>query len=158
MKKMKWFIRIILFICIIYFVICCDNKNSSNNKTSTIYNPKCEILDNIKVDSIVVEEYKISNICLIVEKSKYPHIVGMNDSVFENELNNIFVKNFNAFISSSSKDAYCASDADIKENEIYGYPSTINAKFDVLSKNDSIVSIVFTYFFAQGHGGNYGGN
>jgi hypothetical protein len=113
----------------------------------------------IRIDSVVVERKAQEDICFQVERSTYPKISGLVDQRFEERLNQILRRNFNAHVNLAKKEFGGCPEADEEEDEDeeddYAniYPSA-SGNFEVLTRNDSMVSIVQYMLSTVGYGGN----
>jgi len=128
---------------------------SNNNPSGSNSTDKQELKNEITIDSVIVEEKELKDICFVIYKSTFPKITGLLDKEFENQLNDIFSKNFNSYIENAKKEyGGCLDTEDTDEYSVADIPAAAGSGFEVLTKSDSIISIV-QYMNAEiGHGGN----
>ena len=109
----------------------------------------------IRIDSAVVERKVQEDICFQVERSTYPKISGLVDQRFEERLNQTLRRNFNAHVNLAKKEFSGCPEADEEDEDDYAdiYPSA-SGDFAVLTRNDSMVSIVQYMLSTVGYGGN----
>lgn len=120
-------------------------------KSSDLHDKKA-----IKIDSIKTGEITFDNICFQIQDSKYPRVCGLDNEIFEKQINELFVENFNSFIDSAKRHyTGCFSIEELKENPLFSIPQSVSADFETLSNNDSLISIV-QYFVENPQGGGNG--
>ena len=129
--------------------------NYSNNPPDSNLLEKQEIKNEIAIDSVIFEEKEMKEICFVIYKSFFPRITGLPDKDFENKLNNFLSNNFNSYIEDAKK-AYgdCLDIEDTNEYSSVNLPAAAGISFEVLTKSDSIISIVQYMYLEHGHGSN----
>jgi hypothetical protein len=129
--------------------------NYSNNQAESNSIDKQELKNEITIDSVIVEEKELKDICFVIYKSTFPKIKGLLDKNFENQLNDIFSKNFNSYIDNAEKEyGGCLDTENTDEYSMENIPAAAGSRFEVLTKNDSIISVVQFMTAEVGHGGN----
>lgn len=111
----------------------------------------------VHIDTIKTGEIYFDNICFQIQDSRYPQIKGLGNQIFEKQINEIFQVNFNEFIDSAKKHySGCYTTEELKDSPLLSIPQSVGCDFEVLTNNDSIISIV-QYFveFPQGGGNGY---
>ncbi|MCZ2101175.1 MAG: DUF4163 domain-containing protein [Chitinophagales bacterium] len=117
-------------------------------------NINLQIENEISIERVNVERIELKKICFEIGRSSYPKIVGMDDMIFQEQLNNIFKSKFEEFIESEKKSM---SGDPCDENEgsfLSTIPPSVSSSFDILTHNDSIISIVQYFASTTGGGGN----
>lgn len=109
----------------------------------------------ISIDSVIVKEQAFKERFFLIRRSTFPKISGLTDHNFENKVNEIFSNNINSFIENKRQElGLPVAPPTDKENNMYDIPASVTCSFEVLTKSDSLISVV-QYFTEQvGHGGN----
>ncbi len=139
MKLMLNFIILSLF----FLYGCNNNKNeTSTNKQNNVS------IDTVKINYQEFEKYYFN-----IDVSFLPKIKGLEDTVFQNKINKIFIEKFNLKVEEfKKKKGGYGNDYVADENDYRPIPATLRSSFDILTKNDSIISIVL-FITEEGYGG-----
>lgn len=170
-KALKFFIALLAFT----FIGCKDNKpiletdsiaerdsvrmDIEKNFPLAIISktPICRLTEQITIDSVHVKEFYLTSTCLLINPSTFPEIKGVVDSNFCKRVNRVFSDNFKQHISNTAKlFGGCPSAETIKEcrPEDLRNPDSAIGSFEIISLNDSLLSIVQLMFAFSG-GGNF---
>lgn len=145
--KMKMAILIALTVSLI-------GCNFQSNQNSKGLNNNAE-KSLVKIDTTKVKGVEFRNICFEIGESTYPNISGLEDNYFENQLNEMLKSNFTTFIDSSKiQYSHTISATEEKEHPMASIPASVNSSFEILTKTDSIISILQTFYIEYGGGGN----
>ncbi len=121
---------------ILLFLYSCNNNNKSEKSTPNI----------IDIKNTVIKAKTIKHKNLEIDELSYPQIDGLNDSNFQLKVNNILVSNVNNYIESIKESQSSFEDGEIK--------AVVSNQYEILTKNENLISIV-QFFFVEGlHGGN----
>lgn len=136
------------YICIIILVAGCigaidPSKTSLEKKTSE---------NKFTIETGIMKEKVFNDICFELHTSKYPVISGLEDPLFEKQINDLFRKKIESFIDSCKNKSECYAIEDV--NDIATFPSGAYTEFELLMKNDSLFSVHQLMSFEVGHGGN----
>lgn len=115
-----------------------------------------EKIENYRIDTIIIKQIELKHICFVIEESNVPEINGIGDVFFSKQINDNFVNNFNTFLE-KAKHIFGTHPDSYKDDSYIGWsiPATARGSFEILSANDSIISIV-QYFIALPGGGANG--
>lgn len=140
-----------IFLSLSAFFISCHHVETKDE----IYKLSNQKSKSFIVDTITVKEIELNNICFLIAESTYPQIAGIDDGIFQKQINDIFIKNFNTFIEKAKIQLGGCSDIDEdEENSVFNIPASANGYFEILTDNDSIVSIAQYFVTLPGGGGN----
>ncbi len=139
-------------IIVVLLIVGCDSF--TNNSTESNSTGKQGLINHIRVDSVIVEEKELKDSCFVIERSTFPKITGIIDKDFENKLNDIFKNNFYSYIKNAKKEYGGCLEIEFPDEYLVNLPATAVSSFKVLTKNDSIISVVQYMISGVGHGGN----
>lgn len=128
----------------LFFLYGCNNNKyeTSTNKQNIVS------IDTVKINYQKFEKYYFN-----IDVSFLPKIKGLKDIVFQNKINKFFVEKINSKVEEFKKEKGGYGNAYIAdENDYQPIPATLRSSSDILTKNDSIISIVL-YITEEGYGG-----
>ena len=116
-----------------------------------IFSFLCFSQGKVKFVAKVIPEKSYISHCFKTEKSKLPQITGLNDKKIEEELNRKFLKNWENVIKYGLENfGDCPEMLDLT----YKYPSTLNAKYEVLTLTPNFISVLQKFTLTENKGGN----
>jgi hypothetical protein len=153
----------LIFICTIFVLTTftsCTKKDSTQEYQVTEEEPPSmteQVIEEfpvISINAVKVKQFELTDIHLTIEESSYPKIVGLDDKSFQKQVNTIFKNNFNSYIDSAKSDAESEENILIEDEKDDPFLSagTIRSSFEILTKNDHIISIL-QHFVIEGVGG-----
>lgn len=151
------FIKILMILSISQVLQNCTNENENNDSKPITENTYTEEkkqspkLPSYIIDSVEIKDTTLDNICFSIEQSFYPKIKELQDNEFEQKINNYFQSIYQNMLKKAQKGVSC------KDTNDYGIPSifpTFRSKFEILSYNDKILSVIIEGIQGAGGGGN----
>lgn len=111
--------------------------------------------ETVVLDTLRLPQRFLRNIYFREDESFIPRISGMSDTAFQHKLNSLFLENFKRFADSAKKENGLTSDLEIETAELTeAEPASAKARYEILSLNDSLISVVQYFISLVGHGGN----
>jgi hypothetical protein len=143
-------IRLLAFFILSIFSLTCSIKTKDEIDLSQ---KSVEI--NYKIDTINIKQIELKQIYFRIEQSSYPQLIGTFDEIFRKQINDIFFTNFDKFlINAKSIFGRTPTSNQIDESSYYNIPASAVGSFEILTSNDSIVSIIQYFVALVGGGGN----
>ena len=127
----------------------CGNANINNSNDVVAKRNS----NSIVIDTIMIEEHDLKDVLFRIEESKLPKINGLSNKIYENQLNDIFSINFNLYVDSVKLERG-RPHGEYDELSPSSIPASVNSSFEVLTLNDSLISIVQFFVTFVGGGGN----
>ncbi|HUX95715.1 MAG TPA: DUF4163 domain-containing protein [Bacteroidales bacterium] len=114
-----------------------------------------KVLSSVSIDTVEVKDTALTNMCILIEESNYPIISGIGNDTFQKQLNDLFSNNFNSFIDSAKSQLGSTIPPELKDvYTVASWSTRVGSSFEILTNNDSLISIVQHFSIAEGGGAN----